>query len=450
MRAAVKAVAVYYRAERLGNDLPSGPVLVVTNHPNMLMDPLVAMWAADRRVRVLAKAPLFDIPLFGRILRSVDTLPLFRVQDDPDQLPRNRLAFREAADTLAAGGTLLTFPEGKSHTSPRLAPLKSGAARIALAAEEEAGWKLGVRVVPIGLAYERKQRFRSEVVATLGDPIVVSDWRVEYDSDQASAIRSLTVAIARGLEQTTLNFASSSDRELAETADLVSTRAQGLVGWRIRERFSARLPRIRLLAEQLGWLRACDRGRYERLTRRLRSYGRRLARLGGGGVDVPAEYDAGREAGSLLGHAAVLSLILPLAVLGAAAWCVPFVLGWLLRRLMRPPVETVATVEYLAGFVAVPLAYAAWIALSVWEFGLPTAVLIALLLPPLGLLGLHWWRHATELLVDLRVYVRTVGRPRLRRRLQMRRSVLVREIDDIAADWRMSVAELERARRPVA
>ncbi len=450
VRSAVQAAAIYYRAERAGTELPPGPVLVVTNHPNMLMDPLLAMWAAARRVRVLAKAPLFDIPLFGQILRSVDTLPLYRVQDDPDQLPRNRLAFQDASYTLSFGGTVLTFPEGKSHTSPRLSPLKTGAARIALAAEEGAGWNLGVRVVPIGLAYQRKQLFRSEVVATLGEPIDVGDWRNEYTSSPASAIRTLTRAISRGLEAATLNFKSNVDRELADIADMVSAQRGALEAWRKREPFLSRLPRLRRLADQLGWLQTSQPDRYAALARRLRSYRRRLAHLGVRSGAVPPEREAGGALRALAGRGAALGLALPVAVLGAIAWCVPLAFAWLVRRLMRPPVETVATVEYLAGLVAVPLTYVAWLAGMASEWGAPAPLAAALALPALGLAALHWWRRARELREDLRVYVLTLGRPRLRRRLEARRSSLAADLDRIATDWRAAVEEADRLQRPVA
>ncbi|UCF19329.1 MAG: 1-acyl-sn-glycerol-3-phosphate acyltransferase [Gemmatimonadota bacterium] len=448
VRSAVRAAAIYYRAERAGRELPPGPVVIVTNHPNMLMDPLLAMWAAARRVRVLAKAPLFDIPVFGRILRSVDTLPLYRVQDDPDQLPRNRLAFQEACDTLSAGGTLLTFPEGKSHTSPRLAALKTGAARIALAGEEVAGWGLGVQIVPIGLAYERKQRFRSEVVATLGKAIVVADWRIEYESGPASAIRSLTKAIALELEAATLNFVSNEDRELSETADLVSARRGARDNWRTREPFVSRLPRLRRLAELFGWLRTCQPDRHALLARRLRSYRQRLVHLGARTGDVPPERETGGALRALVGGAAVLGLAVPIAALGAIAWFLPVGFARVVRCALRPPVETVATVEYLAGFVAVPVTYVAWVAGIAKLWGAPGALVVALALPAAGFATLSWWRRARELWENLGVYARTLGRPRLRRRLEVRRSKMVAELGRLATEWQ--AAAEHRVERPVA
>ncbi len=50
----------FYEVGRLGREIPQGPVLLIANHPNSVMDALVVMKVARRRVRPLAKAPLFE------------------------------------------------------------------------------------------------------------------------------------------------------------------------------------------------------------------------------------------------------------------------------------------------------------------------------------------------------------------------------------------------------
>ena len=42
------AVAVFYRVERTGPGLVSGPVLVAANHPNSLIDPLLILGPSRR------------------------------------------------------------------------------------------------------------------------------------------------------------------------------------------------------------------------------------------------------------------------------------------------------------------------------------------------------------------------------------------------------------------
>ena len=63
------SAAQFFRLESTGGPVPSGPVLVVADHPNSLVDPLIVFRIAGRPTRPLAKAPLFEHALVGPILR---------------------------------------------------------------------------------------------------------------------------------------------------------------------------------------------------------------------------------------------------------------------------------------------------------------------------------------------------------------------------------------------
>ncbi|HWA16393.1 MAG TPA: 1-acyl-sn-glycerol-3-phosphate acyltransferase, partial [Gemmatimonadales bacterium] len=108
---------------------PAGPVLLVANHPNALIDPVVVTAAARRPVRWLGKSTLVFNPVIGWLFRAVGTIPVYRRQDDATQVGRNVEAFAAAVEALRQGSAVALFPEGISHDAPSLAPLKTGAAR---------------------------------------------------------------------------------------------------------------------------------------------------------------------------------------------------------------------------------------------------------------------------------------------------------------------------------
>src|SRR5437899_12638270 len=111
-----------------------GPVMFVLNHPNGLVDPAFLLCLAPRRVSFLAKAPLFRMPIIGSIVRAVEAIPVHRRQDAGADLRKNAETFEAAQAVLVRGGTIAIFPEGTSHSDPKLRPLKTGTARIALGA----------------------------------------------------------------------------------------------------------------------------------------------------------------------------------------------------------------------------------------------------------------------------------------------------------------------------
>src|SRR6185369_13067076 len=110
------------------------PVIFVLNHPNALVDPAFLLCLAPRRVSFLAKSPLFRMPILGFFVRALDCLPVYRHQDEGEDVSKNREMFIAARALLARGGTIGICPEGVSHDEPRLKPIKTGAARIALGA----------------------------------------------------------------------------------------------------------------------------------------------------------------------------------------------------------------------------------------------------------------------------------------------------------------------------
>ena len=96
----------YPRIEVEGRErIPSqGAVLFVANHPNSLMDPALIGFATRRPVHFFAKAPLFDVPVFGALMRALGMVPAYRGQDDKAQVRKN-------LETLTVGAAHLQRAE---------------------------------------------------------------------------------------------------------------------------------------------------------------------------------------------------------------------------------------------------------------------------------------------------------------------------------------------------
>jgi 1-acyl-sn-glycerol-3-phosphate acyltransferase len=105
----------------------SGPVLLVSNHLGPA-DHFAIGVRVPRKVRILAKAEIFEWPVLGWIARQAGAVRIRRGESDRD-------ALRVASRLLAQGECLLVFPEGTYSHPPEpvgMLPLKSGAAWLAL------------------------------------------------------------------------------------------------------------------------------------------------------------------------------------------------------------------------------------------------------------------------------------------------------------------------------
>ncbi len=225
----------YYRSiltEGIERVPTEGPVFLAVNHPNALVDALVVGYAVPRRVRFTAKATIFSNPLVAKLLHTVGVVPLRRASDEratdastaaeaeanvERNVERNAASFESVAQALAEQGAIVIFPEGKSHDLPQLAPLRTGLARMTLQAYELHGVR-GIRIVPIGLLFERKEAPRSRVLMQVGEPI-----QVDPLVDAGVSVATLTALVAARLAAVTLNFDSPDDAErLQRVGDTLS------------------------------------------------------------------------------------------------------------------------------------------------------------------------------------------------------------------------------------
>jgi glycerol-3-phosphate O-acyltransferase / dihydroxyacetone phosphate acyltransferase len=433
-RTAGWAVGVFQTIERAGGPVPDGPVLVVANHPNSLIDPLVVFRVAGRTTRPLAKAPLFEQRFIGTMLRGLGGLPVYRAQDDPAQMHRNDDTFRGAIDALQRGEAVQMYPEGRSHSEPALAPLRTGAARIALAAESGSGWQLGLRIVPIGLTYYRKGSFRGRALAVVGEPFALSHMRAAWEMDEAAAVRALTDEIAARLHAVTVNLAAHRDAELIDTAERLYARQKGVSSWRSRDPLAGRLPRLRAFARGLAWLREHDAARHARLARAVARYRRRVSLLGADEGDVPPRYSVRDTARYALRYGLPLTLAAPVAMVGIIIWYPTYRAPTLTLRMVRPDDDAVATYKLATGLVMVPLTVAAGIAVGGLLYGAAGAAAAAVVVPALGLAALAWhdrWHLVQE---DARLFFRVLGRREHADRLARDRAALTAEFDALAAE----------------
>eukprot|EP00978_Attheya_sp_CCMP212_P000012 scaffold22_cov50-Attheya_sp.AAC.3 len=193
------------------------------NHGNSLGDAAVIIRCTPRMVRFCAKDGLFHAPIsiYGTLIKGTGAVPVYRQREHGDNSKKLNIPMYEAVfGALSRGDMLGMAPEGCSRFLPFMSkPLKTGVARMALesvARNIESNPTFSVKLLPTGMIYMHREKFRSDVGIIYGEPIAVDGTWLKGDTEYA--VQALMKLLTEGLEKITINCPEWDTTALAMTA----------------------------------------------------------------------------------------------------------------------------------------------------------------------------------------------------------------------------------------
>lgn len=331
----------------------------VSNHTNALIDPVVVLTDAACPISPVAKSTLWSIPGLRWLLDRAGAVPIVRRKDNATkEAGANADVFDKIAAHLGSGGNILIFPEGTSHSEPHLAPLRSGAARMLLAAEEWRGVPPTFQAV--GLEFDARHDFRSRCLVLWGPIRTFADVAGEGEA----RVQAATAIMEADLKELLVEGETHEERlRITRVAELLATDA----GDRTLGAWSDIGRQVELASRTL---RSVDAPVVARVALHVDAYYAELERSGLDDAQV-----AGRS--EILDDRAPLSTwrrvaLAPLAASGFALYAVPYFLPRWIARKADP--DATSTIKLGAALVVYPL----------WAAGL-VAGSFAFLPPPLSI-----------------------------------------------------------------
>ena len=404
---------------------PETPVIFVLNHPNALVDPVFLLCLAPRRVSFLAKAPLFRMPVIGYLVKALDSLPVYRRQDEGQDVTKNEETFIAARKLLARGGTIGICPEGVSHDSPGLRPIKTGAARISLAAISTGEVK-ELKIVPAGLYYTSKTSFRSSALLYFGTPINVSPVKLEPDgSPPREAVRQLSQEIEQALRAVILDAHQEEARQtIARAERIFSNDGDSLKDeLRLQQRF----------IKAYSILEGHQPERLRRLEQRMIRFEEELNQAGvdAEGFSPPSSMTS--VFASIAKRSLIFLLMLGPALLGTIAHYPAYRLGgYLATRFSRDSEDIISTIKIISAMLLFPLT---WLVLAVasyvafgWLRGWWAAAVVLVTIPLCGYVAIIFFEELDKSIAGIRVLTFFLVRRRFFVRLLAERKAIRNEI----------------------
>jgi len=401
------------------------PVIFVLNHPNALVDPVFLLCLAPRRVSFLAKAPLFRMPVLGYLVKAMDSLPVYRRQDEGQDTSKNEETFVAARKLLARGGTIGICPEGVSHDAPGLKPIKTGAARISLAAVST-GEVSDLKIVPAGLYYTSKTRFRSSALLYFGNPISVEPVNLEPDgSPPRDAVRELSKRIEKALREVILDAQH-------EEALLTTARAERIFSSASNDNDDSLKDELRLQQLFMRAYSVLQQQQPERLRKlevRMIRFEEELKQAGVDPEELAAPHSTQSVFTTILKRAVLFLLMLGPAALGTVAHYPAYRLGgYLATRFSSDSEDVISTIKIISAMLLFPLT---WLVLAVVAYatvGWVAAVLTLVAVPICGYVAIVFFEQLDRSIAGVRVLTFFLVKRRFFVRLLAERKAIRNEI----------------------
>ena len=163
--------------------------ILISNHQNGMMDPIMACITAKRQLHFLTRADLFKGKLGNRIFRHMNMLPVYRARDKvADIAAMNGDTFNTSYDRILAGNVISIFPEGSHNNKKWIRPFRKGIARVAFGAMQKADYQKDIQIIPVGIDYTAYTKFRGSILLNFGKPISTLKYADLHKKDPARAL----------------------------------------------------------------------------------------------------------------------------------------------------------------------------------------------------------------------------------------------------------------------
>jgi len=194
------ALNVYYKrilVEGLENVPKNQPLILVANHQNALLDPLLIGTQLPIQPYFLTRAAVFLNPVITYFLNLIQMLPVYRVIDGFSTIPKNQKTFQKTEEILRSKGSVLIFAEGNHSLVRNIRPLSKGFTRMAYGALAQSP-EIHPLILPIGIQYSTHKKSAGLARISIGKTIPVNPdpaQALKLTKEVEKALKSLVVDI---------------------------------------------------------------------------------------------------------------------------------------------------------------------------------------------------------------------------------------------------------------
>jgi len=374
------------------------PVIFAINHQNALMDALALIFSARNQIVFMARADIFKKKIIASLLYFIKILPVYRIRDGFHSVDKNKGVFKEAIDVLKHNRPVGILPEGNHCGEKRLRPLKKGAGRLALLAEEANDFKLGLSIVPVGLDYSNYYNAGSDLLVIFGNPIRMDAYREMYSQNPVVCINQLKDDLALAMNEVMIDISSEEHyKSIQASIELygpVELKKQKLRN-NLLNNFKIKKQLSEILLEKISG----NEEDFKDLKSKVGSYEQKMKKYGLKDRVVSKEKI---NPVSLFLKSLVAILLLPLHIYGMIINYLPYALPIYLTRKIKDR-HFISSIRFGTGLIFFFTWYVLLIIISLFIFdGILTNLIFIISMPLTGLFAFYYYIHLLRLRGEMR------------------------------------------------
>ena len=203
---------LYFRKEHIVGleNVPADgtPVVVVSNHQNCLNDPLcVCLMLTDRRMNFLARANVFNNPIFNKALRAMGLLPAYRMSHEGyAAVAKNRSTLEAAGEALTNGETVMLYPEAGHQDKRWLGMFRVTYLKMAFDAAEKMNFEQDVMILPSCNHYSNYFHARTDMLIKFGEPISLKPYYEQYKLAPRETMTTINQIVREKIQEMMLHI----------------------------------------------------------------------------------------------------------------------------------------------------------------------------------------------------------------------------------------------------
>ncbi|KAA3643680.1 MAG: hypothetical protein DWP98_13010 [Bacteroidetes bacterium] len=202
-----QSLLVYYKDIKVEGKIDldkNESYIIAATHPNSFLDAIILATILKQPLYFLARSDVFKKSWADFILRKLNLIPIYRLQEGLENLTKNDKTFSECYAILENQGSILIFAEGISLIDKKVRPLKKGLTRIGFGAEQKNQFKLKTHVVPIGINYQKAAQFGNNILISIQDKIALKPYQEAYQESANQCYINFNQTLLNSLKQASI------------------------------------------------------------------------------------------------------------------------------------------------------------------------------------------------------------------------------------------------------